>query len=265
MVDAKIWADLRSYKIPILAVGDHGQLPPINGDFNLMENPDFKLEKIHRQAKGNKIIQLSETVRNQQEIPFGDFGKVKKLDKTNYETQEYVEEMLHNFSKNLLVLVGYNWARVELNKNIRRLNNFYTEDPQSGDRIICLKNNYSKGIFNGMLGEIKTITSVQDEQGRELWYQIEAKMDDANLYEGKVLKEQFGAEKTLRKVEGVSYDAMGDLFDFGYAMTVHKAQGSQAPKVLLFEQRFKNMDDEEWYRWLYTAVTRAEKELVIVG
>ena len=55
----------------------------------------------------------------------------------------------------------------------------------------------------------------------------------------------------------------GDLFDFGYAITVHKAQGSQAKRVVLFEERFKQMNDEEWKRWLYTAVTRAEEELYI--
>ena len=58
---------------------------------------------------------------------------------------------------------------------------------------------------------------------------------------------------------------LGDLFDFGYALTVHKAQGSQAKKVILFEERFKKMTDDEWKRWLYTAVTRAEEELYIFG
>jgi len=56
---------------------------------------------------------------------------------------------------------------------------------------------------------------------------------------------------------------MGDLFDFGYALTVHKAQGSQAKRVILFEERFPKMTDDEWKRWLYTAVTRAEEELYI--
>jgi exodeoxyribonuclease-5 len=56
-----------------------------------------------------------------------------------------------------------------------------------------------------------------------------------------------------------------DLFDFGYALTVHKAQGSQAQKVVLFEERFSKMDDETWCRWLYTGVTRAGEELYIIG
>jgi exodeoxyribonuclease-5 len=53
------------------------------------------------------------------------------------------------------------------------------------------------------------------------------------------------------------------LFDFGYTLTVHKAQGSQAKRVILFEERFGKMSDEDWRRWLYTAVTRAEEELYI--
>jgi hypothetical protein len=50
-----------------------------------------------------------------------------------------------------------------------------------------------------------------------------------------------------------------------YVLTVHKAQGSQAKRVILFEERFQKMTDDEWKRWLYTAVTRAEEELYIFG
>jgi exodeoxyribonuclease-5 len=46
MVDETIWLDLLSFQIPILAVGDHGQLPPINSRFNLMGNPQIRLERI---------------------------------------------------------------------------------------------------------------------------------------------------------------------------------------------------------------------------
>ena len=42
MVDQKIWEDLKSYGVPIIAVGDHGQLPPISGSFNLMSSPQLK-------------------------------------------------------------------------------------------------------------------------------------------------------------------------------------------------------------------------------
>ena len=72
--------------------------------------------------------------------------------------------------------------------------------------------------------------------------------------------EQFGQRETMRSIGREI-----DLFDFGYALTVHKAQGSQAEKVILFEERFPKMDDDMWRRWLYTGVTRAVSELYIVG
>ena len=59
MITETIWNDLLSFGIPIIAVGDHGQLPPINGNFNLMGEVDLYLEQIHRQARTSPIITLS--------------------------------------------------------------------------------------------------------------------------------------------------------------------------------------------------------------
>lgn len=116
-----------------------------------------------------------------------------------------------------------------------------------------------------MRGRIVSIRDKEDDQGRNLWYEMKAKMDDGTNYSGKVLQEQFNAKGTINNPDGLDYEERGDLFDFGYVLTVHKAQGSQAPKVLLFEERFKQMSDDDWKRWLYTAVTRAEEELIIIG
>lgn len=80
MVDFFIWQDLLLYKIPIIAVGDHGQLPPIRENFNLMASPDLKLQEIHRQARENPIIKLSILARETGRIPAGIFGKnIKKI------------------------------------------------------------------------------------------------------------------------------------------------------------------------------------------
>jgi exodeoxyribonuclease-5 len=52
-------------------------------------------------------------------------------------------------------------------------------------------------------------------------------------------------------------------FNYGYAITCHRAQGSQWDKVLVQEERFP-FDKEEHARWLYTAVTRAAQKLVLI-
>ena len=54
-----------------------------------------------------------------------------------------------------------------------------------------------------------------------------------------------------------------DEFDYGYALTVHKAQGSQWDDVVLFDE--SGAFREHRARWLYTAITRAEQGLVILS
>jgi superfamily I DNA/RNA helicase len=56
-----------------------------------------------------------------------------------------------------------------------------------------------------------------------------------------------------------------DLFDFGYAISVHRSQGSEWDDVLLIEERSQYWDDEFYTRWLYTAATRARKRLFVIA
>lgn len=262
MIDEFIWNDLLSYKVPIIAVGDHGQLPPIRGNFNLMQRPQIKLEEIHRQAKDNPIIQISIQARTKGTIPYGKFGDhVMKLEKGSSDSQEIVGEALKNFNENTLVLCGYNHTRIRLNKYIRNGLEIFDEDPVPGDRVICLKNNREHNIFNGMMGYITSIEPTDEEH-----YLVRIDMDDGEKYKGEIYSPQFNATESFNFSNDKSKKfTSGDLFDFGYAITVHKAQGSQAERVILFEERFSKMDDQMWRRWLYTAITRAEKELIIVG
>jgi len=262
MVDFEIWNDLLSYGIPIVAVGDHGQLPPIRGNFNLMEKPHLKLEEIHRQARENPIINLSILARNEGKIPFGVFGKnIQKISGKDIESQEMVAELLQNYKNSTLILCGYNKTRVKLNNFIRGSLNFESPFPQANDRVICLRNNHIKKIFNGMIGTVQTI-----ETKDENWYKVRISMDgeDKN-YKGYVFSQQFNQIQGINFTQDRKLAKQGDLFDFGYALTVHKAQGSQAKRVVLFEERFAKMDDEQWRRWLYTGITRAEEELFIIG
>lgn len=261
MVDQDIWNDLVSYGIPILAVGDHGQLPPISGKFNLLEEPILRLEEIHRQARENPIIKLSIMARERGNVPYIPFGpKVVKLKRSSPEVQEQIGELLEDYNDETLVLCGYNRTRVKLNNHIRGVLGFETPTPQIGDTVVCLRNNHQEEIYNGMGGKIKSIEVEDDE-----WYFATIEMSDGHMYSGPIASRQFNAEKSLSYSEDRAKTIQGDLFDFGYALTVHKAQGSQAKRVILFEERFKQMDDEMWRRWLYTGVTRAAEELYIIG
>lgn len=262
MVDTKIWNDLLSFKIPIIAVGDHGQLPPISSNFNLMQKPKIKLEEIHRQAKNNPIINLSMFIRNEGYIPAKKFGiNVEKKLRSEDGAFSFFLEKLEDFNENTLVLCGFNKTRIKLNNHIRSFKEIEGFEPTRSDIVICLKNNRNKNIFNGLTGRIKSI----EPHSKSLYY-AEIDMID-RTYKGLISKNQFNSEVTLeyKDLEVKQNDEVPDLFDFGYALTVHKAQGSQAKRVLLFEERSKHMDDDKWKRWLYTAVTRAEEEIFILG
>ncbi len=262
MVDERIWQHLLSYKVPILVVGDHGQLPPIQGSFSLMSDPQIRLDHIHRQAAENPIIGLSIQAREHGVVRMGTYSDtVIKYDMASSDSQDAMQELLAQYDDDTLVLCGFNATRTKLNKHIRGLLGFESSEPVRGDRLICLRNNNKVKIANGMLGTIKSIEPVGDE-----WYQATISMDDMDKdYSGRIARKQFGAATALNFTDNRAATATGDLFDFGYATTVHKAQGSQAKRVILFEERSKHMDDLMWRRWLYTGITRAEEELYVFG
>jgi len=262
MVDRRIWQDLLSYHIPIIAVGDHGQLPPIKDSFNLMEKPMLRLESIHRQAKENPIIYLSIIAREQGRIPEGNFGKnIVRILRNSPEAEETVKDLLLDYNQDTLILCGYNSTRVRINKFIRQSQGFESETPEAGDRVICLRNNHAESIYNGMLGTINSIFPKNPK-----WYQANIKMSGKKeIYDGAIYQKQFGRKDSLNFTEERQAVKKGDLFDFGYALTVHKAQGSEAKRVILFEERFARMDDATWKKWLYTGITRAQEELFVIG
>ncbi len=258
MISEKLFNDLKSFHIPILAIGDHGQLPPIGNAFNLMQDPDIKLETVHRQAENDPIVKLSITIRETGKIPPGKHGdNVHKIASINL-----LPEMKN--PADYLIMCGMNKTRVGLNKNIRRQLN-YPKDPCVGDKVICLKNDDSTGLFNGMIGYIQCITD-----NSNVYYDIDVKMEgDDDTISVKALKDQFNAEKTLIDDTRFYEDDNGkrkrfSLFDFGYCITVHKAQGSEAEHAILIEEGESWMRDM-YKKWLYTGVTRAKKSLYIVG
>ena len=264
MVDPFVLNDLLSYEVPIVAVGDHGQLPPIGTNYSLMQSPHLTLTQIHRQEEDSPIIDLSILARTSGEIPVQKFGSgVIKISRNDPDSREILNEALESFNEETLIICGYNATRLRLNKELRGRKDRYGDVPEAGDRVVALKNNHYSGIHNGAVGTIAKILE-EDKTGNWLLTKIDIDGQD-KPYQGYIYKPQFNQKETiignLKDPDG----HQGDLFDFGYALTVHKAQGSQADSVILFEERFPKSSDEEWRRWLYTAVTRAKQNLLIVG
>lgn len=117
--------------------------------------------------------------------------------------------------------------------------------------MICLRNNWKRGIYNGLTGTVLTAGGM----GARL--SITIQFDDGSLYDGVAFAAQFNYPATLM-------DTSADLFDYGYCLTAHKSQGSQARSVAVFEEHPRFLKNDEWKRWLYTAVTRAEEKLCVI-
>ena len=253
MVDEALGKDLMSFGTPILVLGDPGQLPPVSGGgYFTNEEPDYLLTDIHRQARDNPIIQLAMHVREGKEIMHGDYGTTARVISKNEVTQSLVLDADQ-------VLVGTNKTRRRYNMRLRELKGFSTEYPQSGDKLVCLRNDPAKGLLNGSLWQVMTSSKETVKPGINLMIRPEDDDMDRGAAKIKLLKTAF------EDVEGEipwSTRKRYDEFDYGYALTVHKAQGSQWNDVVLFDESWAFRDTRE--RWLYTAITRAAETLTIV-
>lgn len=254
MLNEAIYKDLSSFGIPIIAVGDHGQLPPVFGDFNLMANPDIRLEKIMRQAEGDPIVRLSFIAREYGRIEPGEYGPgVSKV------TDRKIMYSLDGIREKM-ILCGRNKTRVFTNKFVRGKLGINSSSPVPGEKVICLKNNRKAGIYNGNLGILKEIKP----SGRH-WFQVKIQMEEDFLFDGTIFRHQFDREKLITEWEDFEYEEIGNLFDFAYCMTVHKSQGSESDDVVVIEERMGMQTDDDWRRWLYTAITRSKSKILIIG
>lgn len=266
MITEDIWRDIQLTGMPVLAVGDHGQLPPIGSNFYLMAEANYRLETIHRQAAGSPILEVAQLAREKGVIPVQKFGDgVEKFNSQSSEAQVMMNDYFQTYQASTLFLTGFNNSRVQINASIRAAQWRNPDQPESGDQVVCLKNDWEVGIFNGMTGKLQNLEVAKRDDEKIISYYGEVVDEFENIiFSGLMAAEQFNNPTTL-KFSRIQQREIGQLFDYGYALTVHKAQGSQAPRVIVVEERSKHMDDEEWRRWLYTAVTRAEQELYIFG
>ncbi|HKS84403.1 MAG TPA: AAA family ATPase, partial [Pseudolabrys sp.] len=148
MVDAELGRDLLSFGVPVLVLGDPAQLPPIQGGgFFTEAEPDAMLTEVHRQAQDDPIVRLSMDIRAGEAIEPGRYGETEVLRKGDLDPQRVLEADQ--------VLVGRNATRRSYNKRMRERRGFAGDMPAAGDKLVCLRNNRKKGLFNGGLWTVK--------------------------------------------------------------------------------------------------------------
>ncbi len=252
MVDMRVGRDLESFGKKILVLGDPAQLPPIGGGgYFTNAQPDVLLTEIHRQAADNPILRWATLARSGMIIPFGHEGAAEKR------KREGLDDAW--FSMHGQILCGKNDTRQMMNRRVRKALGHVDPFPEIGDLLVVLQNNHKLGVLNGTICEAYSKSDVAVSE-HVLWITLKYPTDngharrvdvraDARIFRGETPAER---ESSLLQL------------DYGYALTVHKAQGSQWDDVILYDDGFAKRDPEARRRWLYTAITRAAKRLTIV-
>jgi len=242
-----------------------------------MESPMIRLEKIHRQAEGNQIIALSKVIRetgrfDRKSSEFVRYGRLADTEKVI--GLRYTESA--DLSK--LVTICYtNSRRVHINGLTRRALG-RPGPPGVRDQIVCLKNIKRTSIYNGMRGIIQKMTGRDRQFPWQMLADVDFVEDDVLNQRVSMCVAQFSVDKTLtfesfaerlvkiakKDIHVYSWNQVGHLFDFGYAMTVHKCQGSSFDDVLFTVERPNRVDEDSFRRFLYTAVTRSSRLLTVL-
>ncbi|TIR23975.1 MAG: ATP-binding protein [Mesorhizobium sp.] len=255
MVDEEIGKDILSFGVPVLVLGDPAQLPPVRGGgFFTDAEPDVMLTEIHRQAAENPIVRMATTIREGGRLEFGTYGPSEVIRRSAL-TQDHVLQASQ-------VLVGLNKTRAAYNTRMRELLGRMSDLPEPGDQLVCLKNDRNKGIFNGGLWQVVELLKRRKGHLNDHCIRMHVTsldFDSTTPIDVRVREEFFrgqGNEIPWRELNGLQQ------FDFGYALTVHKAQGSQWDTVCLFDESGTFQSDRA--RWLYTGLTRAAEKITVV-
>jgi exodeoxyribonuclease-5 len=260
MVDEQIGADLLSFDIPILVLGDPFQLPPVEGaGFFTKGKPDYMLTEVHRQAEGGEIIRLATAVREGYYKPMAYQGPevtiVRKRDASHFVYDSDI------------VICGMNKSRHAYNNLIRKRHGFLSPYPGAAEKVIGTRNGGE--CVNGVIYLVNSakVLRKKDATGHPL---VEMSISEplpgetGRGFETTVHGGLFAGMSVGEILATAGKDALYETSEmaFGYAITCHKAQGSAWDSVTVFDESpaFKEHRD----RWLYTAVTRAAKKLTLV-
>lgn len=264
MLNESLYNDLLSYGLPVVFVGDHGQLEPIGDNPNVMQDPDIRLETVHRQASGSPILKLAHAFRQGAPVRWETVPKgcgLQRLPKV---------KALQQCSSYDVILCGFNKTRRMLNERVRHQLG-RQEVVEKGERLICLRNNRQRGVFNGMAMTVMEVVdeyTIQNTAGDQVHCHQLVAVDDEGRERG-ILAYLVRKDDNPGKLN-LKYWGEGDadypmelvMVDYGYAITVHKSQGSEFDKVLVMEEIWHQKWDAR--RWRYTAATRASQELTWV-
>ena len=267
MVGPEIARDLLAFSKPTLVLGDPGQLPPVKGEgaFNT-DHPDVLLTEVHRQASDSAIIRLATLAREGQPIDYGEHDRyVWRMRRSDVSAAQLL--------KSDQVICGKNATRINLNNAMKAALGFRGRYPSGcAEKIVCLKNRHDLGVINGMFLDLHDVEEhpqdplaftarLTTEDGVKVGAGSSGEPQRYTVYKG------FFDEHVERDPDRLDrdYQKRRGLIEatWGWAITAHRAQGSQYENVIVVDDGW-GASDLDRRRWLYTAITRAERGLVLL-
>ena len=267
MLPKELWELLLTHHIPVLALGDPGQLPPIGESNGVLDKPHIFLDEIMRQAQESEIIRLTMDIRDGKSLTPYKGNEVQII------KPEDIIGGMYGWADQ--IICAKNQTRHSINSAMRQmLFETDSDEPIEGDKIICLRNSWNTisesgdALVNGSMGTIKNIYyNKYNPFLRPMLTAdfVEETVGDDSIYHDLIMDYKLltTGEPSINKDNWKRFPKhFRPLeFDYGYCITCHKSQGSEYNKVLVFEEYLKGGDHE---KWLYTAATRAKEKLIIV-
>lgn len=269
-----------------LLVGDVNQLPPVGRGAPLRDMiasglPYGELKEIKRNSGG--IVEACAAIRDEQPWLHFARGDESNLRITN-DCQEYkierIMELIRKSEENgfdpvwdCQVLVAVNesspLSREAVNERLQDELNPGPKHARTkfrpGDKVVCLKNGFYKSIqsedeaanekgevfvANGELAEVKSVDS------NDVTFQLESP--------SRMIAVSLGAKKSDDGDEEKQVGAISN-WDLGYALSVHKSQGSEWPVVIVALDSYAGARMICDRSWIYTAISRARQKCYLVG
>lgn len=272
---------LFKHQVYVICLGDPFQLPPIDKDEDnhLLDNPHIFLDEIMRQEEDSEIIQLTMKIRNQEPIDYYNGNEVKIIPYSDLNTGvlQWGDQ----------ILTATNAKRQAINNQMRALQG-RTGEPVDGDKIICLRNYWEDSSLNGDALINGTIGILQNsfQTWRKIPRFVQSDIRKFDVLVGDLVVPETNDVYQMTEMDrqmiitgekccdwrlsyklGKLRPKYGEIvpkeFTYAYAITTHKSQGSEWPKVVVLEEKFP-FDKTEHARWLYTACTRSSEKLVLV-
>ena len=249
----------------------------------------------------NATLIRNSIINSDLEFKFKKFNDIISLS-DGFEIQESIENSFNDIGReNSIIIVRSNKRANQYNQQIRKTILSHDHKVCSGDLLMITKNNYFwtssdseiPFLANGDIIEILEIQRIRELYGFE-FAEVKIKMVDdnnqppfdtiiilntldsdlpslsfeqSNLLYHEIQKDYLNIKskykRFLKTKENPFFNALH--VKFSYAITCHKAQGGQWPVVFIEKPFLKDGPDIDYMRWLYTAVTRAESKLFLIG